>query len=164
MITLTGANPQTIELGDGYTELGASTDDGSPVTIDSSAFIDAVGGPYTILYDSTDGTNSAIQVTRDVNVVDTTASIITGHVTILAASNTPPVLDTIGDKTVLELTELSFTATATDADVPADTLSFGLANTPPATASIDSSTGAFSWPPSEADRPRTFTIDVTVSD
>jgi len=76
IITLTGANPQTIEFGSGYTELGATTDDGSPVTIDSSAFIDAVGS-YSILYDSTDGTNNAIQVIRTVNVVDTIPPLIT---------------------------------------------------------------------------------------
>lgn len=68
IITLAGANPQTIELGAGYTELGAATDDGSPVVIDDSAFVDAVG-PYNILYDATDGTNAATQVIRVVNVV-----------------------------------------------------------------------------------------------
>ena len=71
VITLTGSNPQTIELGSGYTELGATTDDNSPVVIDSSLFVDAVGS-YTISYDSTDGTNAATTVTRTVNVVDTT--------------------------------------------------------------------------------------------
>ncbi len=76
IISLTGANPQTIELGSGYTELGATTDDGSAVTIDSSAFVDAVGS-YSVLYDSTDvNGNAALQVTRTVNVVDTTAPII----------------------------------------------------------------------------------------
>ena len=75
VITLLGPNPQTIELGSGYTELGATTDDGSPVTIDSSLFVDAVGS-YTISYDSTDGTNNATTVTRTVNVVDTTAPVI----------------------------------------------------------------------------------------
>jgi len=70
VITLTGANPQTIQLGNGYTELGATTDDGSPVTIDSSAFVDAVGS-YSILYDSVDASsNAATQLTRTVNVVD----------------------------------------------------------------------------------------------
>ena len=76
IITMTGANPQTIELGAGYTELGASADDGSTVTIDSSAFTDVVG-TYTITYTATDGTNPATPVTRTVNVVDTTAPIIT---------------------------------------------------------------------------------------
>ncbi len=71
VISLTGANPQTIELGDGYTELGATTDDGSTVIIDSSEFMDAVGS-YTIYYDATDASgNDAVQVTRTVNVVST---------------------------------------------------------------------------------------------
>ncbi len=76
IITLTGDNPQTIESGADYTELGATTDDGSEVSIDSSAFMDVVG-TYTITYTATDGTNPATPVTRTVNVVDTTAPIIT---------------------------------------------------------------------------------------
>ncbi|WP_299246484.1 BspA family leucine-rich repeat surface protein [uncultured Aquimarina sp.] len=72
VITLNGANPQTIELGAGYTELGATTDDGSSVSINASDFVDAVGS-YTIYYDATDAAgNVAVQVTRTVNVVDTT--------------------------------------------------------------------------------------------
>ncbi|WP_299212137.1 BspA family leucine-rich repeat surface protein [uncultured Aquimarina sp.] len=77
VITLNGANPQIIELGAGYTELGATTDDGTEVTVDASEFMDSVGS-YTIYYDATDAAgNSAIQVTRTVNVVDTTAPVIT---------------------------------------------------------------------------------------
>ncbi|MBJ2176566.1 DUF5011 domain-containing protein, partial [Aureibaculum sp. A20] len=79
VITLLGANPQIINLGDGYTELGADTDDGSTVVIDASEFIDAVGS-YTIYYNATDASgNVATEVTRTVNVVDTdtTAPVIT---------------------------------------------------------------------------------------
>ncbi len=79
VITLNGANPQTIELGAGYTELGATTDDGTPVTIDASEFMDVVG-TYTIYYNATDTSgNVATEVTRTVNVVvtDTTAPVIT---------------------------------------------------------------------------------------
>ncbi len=77
VITLTGDNPQTIELGDGYTELGATTDDGSNIVIDTSDFVDAVGS-YTIRYNATDASgNDAIEVTRTVNVVDTTLPVIT---------------------------------------------------------------------------------------
>ncbi|MEO9507393.1 MAG: PQQ-dependent sugar dehydrogenase [Maribacter dokdonensis] len=71
VITLNGANPQVIELGSGYTELGATTDDGSPVDIDSSSFMDVVGG-YDIVYSSTDGTNRSEDVIRRVEVVDVT--------------------------------------------------------------------------------------------
>nr|WP_246615964.1 immunoglobulin-like domain-containing protein [Aquimarina litoralis] len=77
VITLNGANPQTIELGAGYTELGATTDDGSAVVIDASAFVDAVGS-YTITYNAADASgNNAVEVSRTVNVVDTTAPVIT---------------------------------------------------------------------------------------
>ena len=72
IITLNGTNPQIIELGDGYTELGTTTDDGSSVTINSTEFTDAIG-TYHIYYDSTDASgNKAIQINRTVNVVDTT--------------------------------------------------------------------------------------------
>ena len=81
VITLNPPNPQTIELGDGYTELGATTDDGSPVTIDDSDFVDLVDS-YSILYDSVDNAgNNATQVIRTVNVVDTT-SIVSDHIKI----------------------------------------------------------------------------------
>ena len=77
IITLNGTNPQTIEFGDGYTELGATTNDGSPVSINTANFTDSVG-TYPIYYDSTDTSgNNAIQVIRTVNVVDTTSPIIT---------------------------------------------------------------------------------------
>ena len=77
VITLNGTNPQTIEFGDGYTELGATTSDGSPVSINTDEFIDVIG-TYSIYYDSTDTAgNNAIQVNRTVNVVDTTPPVIT---------------------------------------------------------------------------------------
>jgi hypothetical protein len=75
VITLLGNNPQTIELGSGYSELGATTDDGSSVIIDSSAFVDAVG-TYSITYDSIDSVgNVATQVIRTVEVVSTPSGI-----------------------------------------------------------------------------------------
>ena len=77
VITLNGDNPQTIELGSGYTELGATTNDGSPVTINSDEFVDEIG-TYSIYYDSADTAGiNAIQVIRTVNIVDTTPPVIT---------------------------------------------------------------------------------------
>ncbi|MBA6154917.1 choice-of-anchor D domain-containing protein [Tenacibaculum sp. S7007] len=69
VITLTGDNPQNIALGSGYTELGASVNDGSNVTIDASAFVDAIGS-YSITYNATGVSgNAAVEVIRTVNVV-----------------------------------------------------------------------------------------------
>jgi len=73
------------------------------------------------------------------------------------------VLGAIGDKTVNELTLLSFTATATDADVPANTLTFSLVGAP-AGAAIDPATGVFTWTPTEAQGPGEYTFTVKVCD
>jgi hypothetical protein len=77
--------------------------------------------------------------------------------------NEVPVLDPIGDQSVDELTLLSFTATASDSDIPADTLSYSLVGAP-AGAALDPSTGAFSWTPTEAQGPGAFVFDVVVTD
>jgi hypothetical protein len=77
--------------------------------------------------------------------------------------NTPPTLNPIGPKTVNELSTLSFTATASDADIPAQTLTFSLGPGAPSGASITSG-GAFSWTPTEAQGPGVYNINVTVSD
>src|SRR5690554_6726568 len=83
-ITLVGANPQTIEACGTYNELGATAHDicfgdiSGSIIIDASAVNTAVVGTYTVTYDVTDAAgNVATQVTRTVNVVDTTAPTIT---------------------------------------------------------------------------------------
>ena len=82
--------------------------------------------------------------------------------------NDAPVLGAIGNRSVNELVLLTFTATATDADPPADTLTFSLANgtsgTVPTGAAIDGSSGVFTWTPTEAQGPGVYTFDVCVSD
>ena len=76
-------------------------------------------------------------------------------------SSSPPELDPIGNQETDELVELTFTATATDADVPAETLTFSLVDAP-AGATIGASTGDFSWTPTEEqDGVHTFTVMVS---
>jgi len=79
-ITLIGDNPQTIEACTPYVELGATaidpcfgTDISSSLVIDISAVNMGVPGTYSVTYNVTDAYgNSAIEVARTVNVVDTT--------------------------------------------------------------------------------------------
>lgn len=81
---------------------------------------------------------------------------------VLDTSNTPPVLDPIGDKTVQEGQELSFTVTASDAD--GDPLSFTMTDTSiPADAFTDNTggTATFAWTPGEGsagNHDATFTV------
>jgi hypothetical protein len=77
--------------------------------------------------------------------------------------NSPPVLAYIGPKSINELATLSFTATATDPDVPPQTLTFSLGPGAPPSASITSG-GYFTWTPTEAQGPGVYNINITVSD
>jgi hypothetical protein len=65
--------------------------------------------------------------------------------------------------TIAELAAYTFTASATDPDLPAQTLTFSLVGAPGG-ATIDGSTGAFSWTPSEAQGPGSYPFTVRVSD
>src|SRR5690606_667490 len=55
------------------------------------------------------------------------------------------------------------TAVATDADLPANTLTYSLVETPTG-ASINAVTGVFTWTPTEAQGPGNYTFKVRVSD
>ena len=80
-------------------------------------------------------------------------------------TNTAPVVGAIGDQSVDELATLTFTATATDADLPADTLSFSLDAASIALGmTIDANSGAFSWTPTESQGGLTPSVTVTVTD
>ncbi|NPE28438.1 DNRLRE domain-containing protein [Methanococcoides sp. SA1] len=75
-------------------------------------------------------------------------------------SNNAPILNSIGEKSVEEGSALSFTVSASDADDDSLAhLAIGL----PSGASIDSSTGAFSWTPSEG-QAGTYSVTFEVTD
>jgi len=79
--------------------------------------------------------------------------------------NVAPVLGAIGNQDVGEQAELSFTATATDQDLPADTLTFSLdATSLAAGMTIDANTGAFSWTPNESQGDAVYPVTITVTD
>ena len=76
--------------------------------------------------------------------------------------NTAPVLDPVGNQTIDELMVLTFTATALDSDLPANTLTFSLSGeSSGASISID---GAFTWTPTEAQGPGVYPIIICVYD
>jgi autotransporter-associated beta strand protein len=77
--------------------------------------------------------------------------------------NSAPSLATIPNQTLNELTTLNVTASATDSDIPANTLAYSL-DTAPTGMTIDSGTGAISWTPAEADGPGVYTVKVVATD
>lgn len=98
VITLNGADPVTIELNiDTYVETGANATDDIDGDISASVVIggdivdESTLGTYIVTYDVSDSAgNNASQVTRTVNVVDTTAPVIT-------LTGSDPVVLAVGD-------------------------------------------------------------------
>ncbi len=76
--------------------------------------------------------------------------------------NTAPVLPSQTNRTIAELTSLVVTNTATDSDVPANTLYYSFANAPVG-AAIDVN-GIITWTPTEAQGPSTNIFTTVVMD
>src|SRR3989442_4200568 len=77
--------------------------------------------------------------------------------------NLAPVLSVPADQTIDEQTALSVSASATDADLPANTLTFALVSAPVG-MSINAASGVISWTPTEAQGPSTNVVSVSVTD
>ncbi|WP_373031144.1 immunoglobulin-like domain-containing protein [Sulfurovum sp.] len=81
VVTLSGANPQTLEVKTDYVELGATatdTVDGTrDITINTTLVDMSTLGSYIVTYTATDVQGNVGDATRTVNVVDTTAPVIT---------------------------------------------------------------------------------------
>jgi len=80
-INLNGANPQIIEFGNDYEELGADVKDNKDkdlvLSIDSSSVDTTKLGEYKVVYSTEDSDGNRVEVVRVVKVVDTTAPTIT---------------------------------------------------------------------------------------
>ena len=77
--------------------------------------------------------------------------------------NKAPVLAVPTAYTIDEETPLTFSASATDPDIPTQTLTFSLGPTIPVGASM-APDGLFSWTPTEAQGPASYSVSVVVSD
>jgi len=76
--------------------------------------------------------------------------------------NTPPVLTPPGDRVIDELSALTITLQATDADVPAQALTYSMVSGP--TGMQVSPGGALNWTPTEAQGPGVHPVTVRVTD
>ena len=72
-------------------------------------------------------------------------------------------LAAISNQTVAEGALLTVPGGATDADLPAQTLTYSLVAAP-AGAAINPTTGAFTWTPGESDGAGTFPVTIRVTD
>src|SRR5205823_5979127 len=86
----------------------------------------------------------------------------TSVMAVVAEANSAPVLAVPTDRTVAELSTLTVTNTASDADLPANALTFSLVSAPSG-VNLDPSSGVLSWTPTEAQGPSTNLITVKVT-
>lgn len=106
-------------------------------------------GNYAVLVAVSDGHNSA----------NTSFSW-----TVTGTTNTAPILSGVPTSASINDGQFyTFTAAATDSDVPVQTLTYSLVGAPSG-ASIDATTGVFTWTPTEAQGPDTYLFSVRVSD
>jgi hypothetical protein len=77
-------------------------------------------------------------------------------------SNTPPALAAVANRAVALGEVVSFTATATDNDLPAQLITFDFAITPPAGATVNATNGLFTWTANNVGT-NTFTLRATDS-
>jgi hypothetical protein len=75
--------------------------------------------------------------------------------------NTAPVLNVISNQVVVLGQTLSFTASANDADLPAQTLTFSLGTNAPAGTFVNSFNGHFTWTPTNASTTNAMSLVVT---
>ncbi len=105
-------------------------------------------------------------VVTDTNppAVNTTSISVTNFFTVIVREvNVPPQLTVPGNQTINELTALNVSASATDADLPLNQLTYSLLS-PPGGMTINPTTGAISWTPTEAQGPFTNLVMVVVAD
>jgi glucuronoarabinoxylan endo-1,4-beta-xylanase len=85
-------------------------------------------------------------------------------VTFVGQGNTPPTIGSMADQTFNPGDSRSVTNTASDSDLPAQTLAFSAANALPANATINSSNGIFNWRPLVSQANSTNAIQIRVTD
>ena len=85
-------------------------------------------------------------------------------VTFVGQGNTPPTIASMPNQTVNAGVTLTLTNTASDSDLPAQTLAFSAANTFPTGATVNSANGVFKWRPLVSQAGTASTIRVQVTD
>ncbi len=128
----------------------------------AGASITSVGG-FTWTPTETQGPGS-YPITVVVSDNGTPSSNDTETITVTVnEANSAPTVAVIADQTVNEGSALSVTASATDSDIPVQSISYSLLNAP-AGMTINASSGAISWTPGESDGPAVHQVTVRASD
>jgi Ca2+-binding RTX toxin-like protein len=172
--TVSGPTTAQVRAGDAYNAQFQATDPDVPQNgirfslapnAPTGATIDPVTGLFTWTPTLAQlGSHTIAVVATDDGFPARSANhVLTIQITV-AEVNQPPVLAAIGNKSVNEGSALTFTPTASDPDIPANTLSYSLDAGAPTGASINATSGVFSWTPTEAQGPGTYSVTIRVTD
>jgi endonuclease G len=159
----------TIDEGQAYSFTGSATDVDTPAGSLSfslegapeGAVINPGTGVFNWTPSETQGGASysfSVRVSDGTGYTDAPVTINVNEV------NQAPTLTAIDSKTVELGNTLSFQAAGSDADVPAQTLTYSLTGAVPSGASIDGSTGVFSWTPAASQAGAIYSFNVRVTD
>ncbi|MBN1268053.1 MAG: lamin tail domain-containing protein [Kiritimatiellae bacterium] len=130
----------------------------------AAAAIDPSTGVFTWTPGEADGPDTVwatIRVTDNGSPAKTNSETIQINV---AEVNQAPTLLPLGNVTLGPGSLLTIQATATDADIPANALSFSLLPPVPDGAAIVAGTGVFSWTPDDTHASSTSTVSILVQD
>jgi hypothetical protein len=159
------AGPIGFVIGDVETaasSLSLSAASSNPSLIDSAHIVfGGTGGTRNVVL--TPLANQYGSGTITLTVSDGMASANSAFTFTVNQVNHAAVLSGIPDFTIFEKDTLTFTNKASDADLPAQTLTYSLSNAP-AGALIGASSGIFTWTPTESQGPATNAIAVIVTD
>ena len=109
------------------------------------------------------GTNLISMIVTD-NGTPSLMAMRSFTVIVVETNDHAPVLVAVADRTIHAMTTLTITNSATDADLPANVLTYSLDPGAPPAASVNSATGVFSWTPNDADADSTNSINLRVTD
>ena len=129
----------------------------------------SIGGAYTTIANmlATSYTNSGLPngttYYYQVSALNSFSESTNSAAVSATPTNHPPVLAVISNQTILAGRTLLVTNSASDADLPAQILTYGLASAP-TNAVINPNSGLFSWRPTIAQSPSTQAVAVVVSD
>ena len=126
------------------------------------AAVISTSGVITWITGEADGPSTNTFTTKVLDNGSPSLSATNTFTVVVNEVNVAPVVGTLTNRTVNPGQTISFTATATDADLPTNTLTFALV-TPPAGATINGG-GLFNWRPTVAQANTTNTVKVKVTD
>lgn len=169
---LSGYTNRTVGEGALMTATGSVTDSDTPpqaltfsldATPPAGATIHPTTGVVSWTPSEAQGPGTHFITVRVTDNGEPALSATTTMTVIVSEVNTAPVLASIGNYTNGPGSTIAFTASATDADEPAQTLTYSLDADAPAGAAIDNA-GAFTWTPSSAQAGTTNVITVRATD